>query len=57
MSVEIPSYDPGDLISEAKRWRELAAQAASPEREQYMGFAAKCEDLVSRSINTAALKD
>jgi len=55
--MAIPSYDRNDLISDAKRWRELAAQASSPKREEYLGFAVKCEDLLRRSINTSALKD
>jgi hypothetical protein len=55
--MPIPSYDPNDLISDAKRWRELAARTASPKREEYMGLAEKCEDLVSRSIHVSVLKD
>ena len=57
MGMQIPSYDPNDLISDARRWRDLAAQAQSPIREEYLGFAEKCEDLVSRSIHICALKD
>jgi hypothetical protein len=57
MSLEIPSYDPNNLISDAKRWRELAALTPSPKREEYTGFAEKCEDLVSRSMHICALED
>jgi hypothetical protein len=55
--MEIPSYDPNVLISNAKKWRELAAQTHSPKREEYMSFAEKCEDLVSRSNLTSPLRD
>jgi hypothetical protein len=57
MCLQIPSYDPDALMSDARRWRELAVEAQSPAREKYMGFAEKCEDLVSRSMRTSALKD
>jgi hypothetical protein len=57
MSMEIASYDPNDLISDVKRWRELAAQAHSTKREEYLRLAVKYEALLSRSLHTSALKD
>jgi hypothetical protein len=50
-TIEGSSYDPNDLLSEAKRWRRLAAQAPSRKRAGYMRFAAACETLVSRSLH------
>lgn len=57
MSMERASYDSTSLIADAKRWRELAAQSQSPKREEYVSFAEKCEDLVSRSNLTCPPKD
>jgi hypothetical protein len=56
-SIEGSSYDPNDLLSEAKRWRELGARASSRKRAGYMRFAAECEALVSRSLHMPSVVD
>ena len=55
--IEGLPYDPNDLLSEAKRWRELGARASSRKRAGYMRFAAECEALVRRSLHMPSVVD
>lgn len=55
--IEGSSYDPNDLLSEAKRWRELGARAPSRKRAGYIRFAVECETLVTRSLHMPSVVD
>ncbi len=51
------SYDPDDLMTEAQRWRDLAAQAPPVRREIYLSRAAKCETMVVRSLSVPVVAE
>jgi hypothetical protein len=52
------SYDPKKMIDEAQRWREKAAATSDcVYRDECLHFAAQCEWLVKRSIETPPVKE
>jgi hypothetical protein len=50
--MEAVSYDPNQLMADARRWREFALSAGPDEREDYLRRAAECEALVGMSLET-----
>ena len=51
------SYDPDKIMAEADQWRQKAAAAIDPAyRDECLRRAARCEDLVNRSLRTLSIK-